>query len=82
MSVAFPTDQRSVDAWPRWIVDGSATKVEIDGFGGGGAGCSGGGGGGGGGGAGFFLHPAAMRNRANPNKMMLMFRLLILNLAS
>lgn len=82
MSVALLTDHRSVEDWPRSIVDGSATNCEIAGFGGGGAGFGFGGGGGGGGGGGSFLHPAATRNRENPNNEMLILRLFILTFAS
>src|SRR5579862_5161994 len=41
--VALATVQRNVDAWPRWIVVGSATKVSMRGacgLGGGGGGAS------------------------------------------
>jgi uncharacterized membrane protein YfcA len=62
------------------MLDGSATKVVTTGFAGAGVGFGGGGGGGGGGA--FFLQPAAIRNSENANKMALMVRLFILNLAS
>jgi len=82
MSVASLTDQRSVAAWPRSTVDGSAANVAIDGLGGGGAGFSGGGVVGGGGGATFFLHPAAIKKREKPNKIAPILRLFIVNFAS
>jgi hypothetical protein len=31
MLVAFATDQRNVEDWPRWIAAGSATKVSMRG---------------------------------------------------
>lgn len=71
MSVASLTAHLSVDDWPRVIVEGSAVKLAITGFGFGGAGFAGGGGGGGGGGgtAAFFLQPAAKRNNEPAIKM-------------
>jgi hypothetical protein len=82
VSVALLTDHRSVEDWPRSIVEGSALNCEIAGFGGGGGGGFTGGGGGGGGGATGFLHPDANRNRENPNNRMLILRFFILNFAS
>jgi hypothetical protein len=79
-SVALLVDHRSVEDWPRWMVDGSATKVEMDGFGGAGASLGGGGGGGGGAGGVFFLHPAAIRNSENAKTITLIFRLFIVKL--
>jgi hypothetical protein len=62
IDVASPvTFQRSVAAWPRSIVDGSASKLPTTGRSGFGVStfAAGGGGGGGVGGGTFFLHPAA-----------------------
>jgi len=82
-SVASLTIQRSVEDCPRSIVLGSATNCWMLGaFGGGGAGCSGGGGGGGGGGGAFFLHPATNSIKDRLNRMLVMFRVFILNFAS
>src|SRR5512142_1419848 len=62
MLVAFATDQRKVDDWPRSIEAGSAENVSMRGgcgFGGGGGASTLGAGGGGGAAATFFLHPEA-----------------------
>src|SRR5690348_626147 len=70
MLVAFATDQRKVDDWPRSTEAGSATNVSMRGgwgLGGGGGGASTGGGGGGGAAATFFLHPEAATNNAAAN---------------
>jgi hypothetical protein len=84
MSVASLTLQRSVADCPRWMVDGSATNCAIEGLAGGGGGGVGSslGGGGGGGVATFFLHPVAPMNSVNPNRIRLIFRLFIVDLAS
>lgn len=62
------------------MVDGSATNWEMETFGGGGGFGTSAGGGGGGGGATFFLHPVAARNIVNPNRTMLIFRIVIIDL--
>ncbi len=70
MLVAFATDQRKVDDWPRSIEAGSAAKVSMRGgwgLGGGGGGLDFGAGGGGGAAATFFLHPAAARKSVAAN---------------
>jgi hypothetical protein len=83
MSVASLTSQRNVADCPRSMVLGSAEKEMAGAFGGGGTSfTSGFGGGGGGGGGAFFLQPAATINRDTASSATLMFRLLILNLAS
>jgi hypothetical protein len=79
-SVAFATDQRSVDDCPRSTVEGSAEKLEMVGFTGAGFGFSAGGGGGGGGGAGGFLRqPAAPKRNTKAKTMTLNLRIFILN---
>jgi hypothetical protein len=76
MLVALLVAHRSVADWPRSMVDGSATNVEIAGF----AGCGLGGGGGGSGGGGCRRHPATIKNRENAIKMAVRLRLFIWNL--
>jgi hypothetical protein len=80
--VAFSVDQRSVDAWPFSMVEGSAANVPITGLAGGAGGTSTLGGGGGGGAGTFFLQPAANKNRVNPKTIKKIFFVLILNFAS
>jgi hypothetical protein len=83
MSVASLTSQRNVADWPRSMALGSAEKEIPGALGGGGTSFTSGlGGGGGGGGGAFFLQPAATRNRETASIATLMFRLLILKLAS
>jgi hypothetical protein len=84
MSVASLTSQRKVADCPRSMVLGSAVNAEILGaLGGGGISFTSGlGGGGGGGGGAFFLQPSAIKNRETASNATLMFRLLILKLAS
>src|SRR5947209_16638062 len=65
MSVAFVTDQRSVELWPGSTDVGSAVKLLMTGLSGGGGGCGFVAGGGGGGGGVFFLHPEAINRSAS-----------------
>jgi len=78
MLVAFSTDHRSVEDWPRTIDAGEAVNDAITGLGGGGAlSLVEGGGGGGGTAATFFLHAEANRRKQNPTASKVIFRLVI-----
>src|SRR5579864_3746375 len=78
MLVAFSTDHRRVEDWPRSIDPGDAVNEAITGLGGAGAlSLDVGGGGGGGTAAAFFLHAEASRRKQKPTASRVIFRLVI-----